>query len=67
MKEALLLLAVVLNVYWLFRSFELIGRLDANFAIDARRKRDLRLLTIVVPIFGFIISYLTYRKTVHRI
>lgn len=67
MKEALLLLAVVLNIYWLFRSFELIARLQANFVIDARRKKDLQLLSVVVPIFGFIIIYLTYKKTLTRI
>lgn len=67
MKEALLLLAVVLNVYLLFRSFELTGRLHANFVIDERRKKDLRVLSLVVPIFGFIITYLTYKKTLTRI
>jgi len=63
MKEALLLLAVVLNIYWLFRSFELTRRLHANFVIDARRKKDLQLLSVVVPIFGFIITYFIYKKT----
>jgi len=66
MKEALLLLAVVLNVYLLFRSFELIGRLHANFVIDARRKKNLQLLSVVAPIFGFITICLTYQKTIKR-
>lgn len=34
-KEALLLLAIVSNIYMLFRSFELTGRLHTNFVIDA--------------------------------
>lgn len=66
MKEALLLLAVVLNVYLIFRSFELIGRLHAYFVIDTRRKKELQLLSLVVPIFGFITTYLTYQKAVKR-
>lgn len=66
MKEALLLLAVVLNVYLLFRSFELIGKLHASFVIDTRRKKELQLLSLVVPFFGFITTYLTYQKAVKR-
>jgi len=66
MKEALLLLAVVLNIYMLFRSFELIGKLHANFVIDTRRKKDLQLLSLVVPIFGLMTTYLTYQKTIKR-
>lgn len=67
MKEALLLLAVVLNVYLLFRSYALIGKLHANFVRDAGRKKDLQLLAVAVPIFGFMIIYLTYKKTLTRI
>jgi hypothetical protein len=66
MKETLLLLAVVLNVYLLFRSFELIGKLHANFVIDARRKKDLQLLSIAVPLFGFMTTYLKYRKALKQ-
>jgi len=62
MKEALLLLAVVLNIYWLFRSFELTARLHANFVIDSPAKRNLKILSVAVPVFGFIVTYLIYKK-----
>ncbi|TAJ53989.1 MAG: hypothetical protein EPO58_09795 [Chitinophagaceae bacterium] len=66
MKEAVLLLAVVLNVYLLFRSFELMGKLHAYLVIDARSKKNLQLLSVVAPIFGFITTCLTYQKTIKR-
>lgn len=63
MKETILLLAVVLNIYLLLSSFELTGRLHANFVIDASAKRNLKILSVAVPVLGFIVTYLIYKKT----
>lgn len=67
MRESSLIISLGLNIYLMFKSLKLTRMLYDNAIIDLPTKRSLTLLSIVIPIWGYITTSLKYKRSLMRL
>lgn len=66
MRESFLIISLGINIYLMFKSLELNRMLYDNAIIDLPTKKSLTLLSIVIPIWGYITTYRKYKRSLTR-
>jgi hypothetical protein len=66
MREPFLIISLGINIYLMFKSLELTRMLYDNAIIDLPTKRSFTLLSIVIPIWGYITTYRKYKRSLTR-
>jgi len=66
MRESFLIISLGINIYLMFKSLELTRWLYDNTIIDLPTKRSFILLSIVIPIWGYITTYRKYKRSLTR-
>ncbi|HVF95748.1 MAG TPA: hypothetical protein VM871_00420 [Flavisolibacter sp.] len=56
LKEVVLVIACFLSFVFLFLSFDAIEQYDKKIGMSTAQKRNLYLITFVVPLYGFIVT-----------
>jgi hypothetical protein len=67
MRESFLIISLGINIYLMFKSLELTRMLYDNAIIDLPTKKSYTLLSIVLPIWGYITTYLKYKRSLKRL
>ena len=66
MRESFLIFSLGINIFLMFKSLKLNRFLYDNAIIDLPTKNSYTLLSIAMPIWGFITTYLKYKRSLKR-
>ncbi len=56
MKEAILIIGLLLNLYCIYISLERISNFDKKIGIPKREKSSLKYISILIPLIGFFLT-----------